>query len=67
MEASGYQRVELQYSSPPDDAAKLLPLDIPATASSELGRLAETFNVNVEKLNTLLFTFLDYAVIAHKL
>ncbi len=67
LEASGFQRPELVFSSPADDAAKLTPVEIPEPSSDELRAVAETFNRNVDKLNTLLFTFLDYAAIAQKL
>ena len=67
LEASGFQRVELQFSSPADDAAKLQTVEPPESAPEELVRMAETFNANVGKINTLLFTFLDYAAIAQKL
>ncbi|HIE92020.1 MAG TPA: methyltransferase domain-containing protein [Acidobacteria bacterium] len=67
LEASGFQRLELQFSSPADEAAKLKLLTLPATASDDVTALAQTFNLNVDKMNTLLFTFLDYAVIGQKL
>ena len=67
LEASGFQRLELQFSSPADEAAKLQPIDVKLTHNRELDTLIETVNANVHKINTLLFTFLDYAVIAQKL
>lgn len=67
LEASGFQRTELQFSSPADEAAKLKPVDIPEASTDELRTVIETFNANVDKINTLLFTFLDYAAIAQKL
>ena len=67
LEASGFQRLELQFSSPADDEAKLRAVDLPESSPPEIGTLVETFNANVEKINTLLFTFLDYAAIGQKL
>jgi SAM-dependent methyltransferase len=67
LDASGFQRLELQFSSPADEGAKLKLLDLPDTASDDVTALAQTFNLNVDKMNTLLFTFLDYAVIGEKL
>lgn len=58
--ANGFQRVEIRYSAPYPEERKLRPL--PGE-----GDLSETFNANVEKLNQLLFTHLDYAAIAEKL
>ncbi len=67
LEASGFQRLELQFSSPADEDAKLEPVELPAVSSDDLGTLVHAFNQNVDKINTLLFTFLDYAVIGQKL
>ena len=67
LEASGFQRLELQYSSPADDAAKLQSVELPEETPPALATLVTTFNANVEKINTLLFTFLDYAAIGQKL
>ncbi len=60
LQASGFQRVEVRFSAPYPDHEKLraLPPD---------GELSETFNANMEKLNGLLFSHLDYAVIGEKL
>ena len=60
--ASGFQRVEIRYSAPYPDSDKLQP--IPATPS--LGESINTLNANVERLNNLLFTWLDYAAIGRR-
>jgi O-antigen chain-terminating methyltransferase len=60
--ASGFQRVEITYSAPYPDSDKLQP--IPATPS--LGESINTLNANVERLNNLLFTWLDYAAIGRR-
>ena len=62
--ASGFQRVEIQYRVPYPEHEKLQPLH--ADAAQELGELADTFNANVERLNGLLFTWLDYAAIGRR-
>jgi SAM-dependent methyltransferase len=67
LEATGFQRLEVQYSSPADDDAKLKPVELTSAASDDVTALVHTFNLNVDKINTLLFTFLDYAVIGQKL
>jgi O-antigen chain-terminating methyltransferase len=60
--ASGFQRVEVSYRAPYPDQDKLQPVpQTPALAAS-----INTLNANVEKLNRLLFTWLDYAVIGHR-
>ena len=61
--ASGFQKVTVRYSAPFPNDAKLQPLP----AKSGTGVDAETFNENVQKLNALLFTYLDYAAIGERL
>lgn len=60
LQASGFQRVDVRFSAPYPEHEKLraLPAD---------GELSETFNANVEKLNRLLFSHLDYAVIGERM
>jgi len=60
--ASGFQRVEIKYSAPYPDSDKLQP--VPPTPS--LGESINTLNANVERLNNLLFTWLDYAAIGRR-
>jgi SAM-dependent methyltransferase len=67
LEASGFQRLDVQFSSPADEEAKLKPVELTKAASDDVTALITTFNLNVDKINTLLFTFLDYAVIGQKL
>ena len=60
--ASGFQQAEIRYSAPYPEHEKLQPIapsHLPADA-------AETLNANVEKINRLLFTHLDYAAIARR-
>ena len=59
--ASGFQGVEIQYRVPYPEHEKLQ--RIPA---GTLGDPAETLNANVDKLNSLLFTYLDYAAIGRR-
>jgi hypothetical protein len=61
--ASGFTRADLEYRSPVPPEDRLQAIALPHGASSELADLAEAFNANVEKLNSRLFTHLDYAVI----
>src|SRR5262249_16613738 len=61
--ASGFRPVEIRYSAPGPHSTKLRPgaaADDPSPASSEI---VSAFNRNVERLNSLLFTYYDYAVI----
>ena len=66
MRASGFRDVTLEYKAPVPAAGRLRPLPAgfgmdPATES-----FVATFNENVEKLNTRLFGYLDYAVVARR-
>ena len=60
--ANGFQHVEIRYRAPYPEHEKLQPL--PPTAS--LGESVDTLNANVERLNRLLFTWLDYAAIGRR-
>jgi O-antigen chain-terminating methyltransferase len=58
--AAGFQKVEVQYRAPYPEHEKLQPVHGLAADT------AETLNANVSKLNSLLFTYLDYAAIARR-
>jgi SAM-dependent methyltransferase len=60
--ASGFQQIEIRYSAPYPEHEKLQSLP----ASPALGDSVETLNANVEKINRLLFTHLDYAAIGRR-
>ena len=58
LQASGFSGVEIRYQAPYPEHDKLQ-----RVAPAALGTAAETLNANVDKLNSLLFTYLDYAAI----
>lgn len=60
VQASGFQRVNVRFRAPYPDHEKLQPVQLADAAG-------QTLNANVEKLNRLLFTFMDYAVIGERL
>ena len=62
--ASAFQKVTVRYSAPFPDDSKLQPLPARAEGGRELDTV---FNENVRKLNSLLFTYLDYATIGERL
>jgi O-antigen chain-terminating methyltransferase len=65
--ASGFHSVDIRYSAPYPEADKLQPVSSTAGSTpSALSDWAETINANVEKINRLLFTWLDYAVIGRR-
>ena len=59
LQASGFGGVEIRYQAPYPEHHKLQ-----RVAPAALGDAAETLNANVDKLNSLMFTYLDYAAIA---
>jgi SAM-dependent methyltransferase len=59
LTASGFQRVTVRYEAPYPEHEKLQPI-------AGDGTQAEVFNANVQKLNALMFTYLDYAAIGER-
>jgi O-antigen chain-terminating methyltransferase len=67
LRVSGFGHVEVEFTSPVDPSARLMPLARPsADADPSLIDLVETLNENAEKLNARLFTYQDYAVIGRR-
>jgi len=56
LTAHGFQKVNVKYSAPYPERDKLR--QVPGD-----GVIEEAFNANVDKLNSLMFTYLDYAAI----
>ena len=61
--ASGFQRVDIRYTAPYPEEAKLQPVTL---TDGDVER-SVTINENMKKLNDLMFTHLDYAVIGERL
>ena len=61
--ATGFQRVDISYRAPYPEADKLQALAHGGGAPTSVDDMIETLNANVEKINRLLFTYLDYAAI----
>jgi SAM-dependent methyltransferase len=61
--ASGFVTADIEYRSPVADADKLQPVTATAAVGPVLADLVDSFNLNVEKLNGRMFSFLDYAII----
>jgi SAM-dependent methyltransferase len=61
LQASGFGGVEIRYQAPYPEHHKLQ-----RVAAAALGDASETLNANVDKLNSLLFTYLDYAAIGRR-
>jgi SAM-dependent methyltransferase len=63
--ATGFQHVEIRYRAPYPEGEKLQKVAA-AAPQAALADLVETLNANVEKINRLLFTYLDYAAIGRR-
>lgn len=64
--ASGFPQAEIEYRSPVGDEHKLQMLPVPPSGDAGRVVLVETFNENARKLNSRLFTHLDYAIVARR-
>ena len=65
LTASGFTRVRAEYRSPYPEADKLQKV-APAGSDPMQADLADTVNGNTERLNALLFTYMDYAAIGER-
>ena len=70
--ANGFQRTTIRYSAPYPEHAKLQHVTLtsrpgPTPRSRNLTRAVAVLNANVDTLNHLLFTHMDYAVIGERL
>jgi SAM-dependent methyltransferase len=68
LRASGFQSVDVRYSAPYPDEDKLQ--TVPSSQTGPYGGptvMEIAFNDNFKKLNSLLFTYMDYAAIGQRL
>jgi SAM-dependent methyltransferase len=64
LTASGFERATIEWRSPYPVAEKLQPVAPAADSESPVVKdLRDTINANVERLNGLLFTHMDYAAV----
>jgi SAM-dependent methyltransferase len=62
--ASGFTAARIEYRTPVPPQDRLQALAASIDASTQMQDVIEAFNANVEKLNSRLFTHLDYAIVA---
>src|SRR5438093_4479101 len=74
LRASGFERVEIRYRAPLPDTEKLKVIELsddfrrsedPSFAA--VIRLADACNANATRLNSLMFSYMDYAVIGYRI
>lgn len=66
LESVGFRDIQFKFFSPFPETAKLSKLEITNNISSEDKARLEMMNQNIDKLNALLYGYLDYAVIGKK-
>ena len=67
LAASGFHGPEIRYRSPLPEAHRLRRLDVPdAAVDARLAACLRTVNHNVDRLNGLLFSSMDYAAVAER-
>jgi len=72
LQATGFARVEIRYTEQAPDAVRMRGVDPAALAGLEpataraLTTLATAYNANASILNSLLFTYMDYAAIGYR-
>ena len=72
LQASGFARVEIRYSEQAPDAVRMRGVDpasltgIDPATTSALRTLATAYNANASILNSLLFTYMDYAAVGYR-
>ncbi len=64
--ASGFTSAAIEFRSPVAEEDRLQRVAVPPGGDLAVSDLAEAFNGNVEKLNSRIFTFMDYAVVAQR-
>ena len=69
VQASGFSTVDVRYASPVAETDKLPSVRLPASAhetNPAITDLVEALNAHATRLNSRLFTFRDYAIVARK-
>jgi SAM-dependent methyltransferase len=66
--SSGFQRIDLRLLSPYPGDAKLQHAQVPPEANTlGMANLSHAFNENVDKVNAVMFSFLDYVVVGERM
>jgi len=66
MELAGFDDVKIEFVHPVSEDDKLKPLPLEGIEDPSLRRAVEALNANIERLNSLLYGFADYAVVGRK-
>jgi trans-aconitate methyltransferase len=70
VQASGFTSVDVQFRAPVSDADRLDKVETAGVSGNEMARplseLADAINAHADKLNRLLFSSMDYVVVARR-
>ena len=66
VRASGFRDARIEFRSPIPASERLQPVFAPAACPAELADVVEILNSNTEKLNSRIYTHMDYAVVARR-
>ena len=66
MESAGFREIEFKFLSPVPDEIRLKNISLSDKMSDEERTSLEQVNLNIDKLNSMLFGYQDYAVIGKK-
>jgi hypothetical protein len=74
LRANGFERVSLRYSAPVPEPVRMKTVELPAEvtgstqpAAQALVETARILNGNAAILNSLLFTYQDYAAVGYRI
>jgi len=67
LEMAGFGRITVDFLSPVPESARLKPVAVDAAADPGLRAMAEAVNFNIERINSVLYGYADYAIIGQKL
>jgi SAM-dependent methyltransferase len=66
MRSVGFREIEMKFTSPVADEARLRKLNLEANATDGEKTLAATYNYNIDALNNILYGPQDYAILGKK-
>lgn len=74
LRANGFERVSLRYSAPVAEQVKMKPVELPSEVTTSNGATDQALveatrimNGNTAILNSLLFTYQDYAAVGYRI
>jgi O-antigen chain-terminating methyltransferase len=66
LRSAGFKKIEIKFLAPPADELKLKKIKIDERLSSSEIELVDTYNKNIEKLNSVIYGYQDYAIICKR-